>query len=57
MEVQEPTAQHERLTLFTGNWVGQEIIHPTVWDPKGGYDSGPTEYTLAWFDGMGGALC
>lgn len=34
--MQEPTAEHERLAVFAESWIGQEIIHPTAWDPKGG---------------------
>jgi hypothetical protein len=34
--MQEPTAEHERLAVFAGSWIGREISHPTAWDPKGG---------------------
>jgi len=36
-----PTEQQLRLNeLFTGTWRGEETLHPTSWDPKGGTATG-----------------
>lgn len=36
MEMPKPTAEHKRMEQLAGNWVGEETIHPSPWDPKGG---------------------
>jgi hypothetical protein len=49
-----PTVQdeHKRLAeALTGSWAGEETIHPTPWDPKGGTSKGRSE-TRADLDGF-----
>jgi len=36
MEMPKPGPAHEKFSLFAGNWVGDEKIHATPWDPQGG---------------------
>ena len=36
MEMPKPTAAHHELKRFAGAWEGQETIHPSPMDPKGG---------------------
>ena len=36
MEMPRPGPGHERLELLAGNWVGEENMHPSPWDPAGG---------------------
>ncbi len=36
MEMPQPTAGHRKLEKFSGNWLGEEKMHPSQWDPKGG---------------------
>jgi hypothetical protein len=32
--------QHRKLAAMIGSWAGEETIHPTPWDPKGGTTKG-----------------
>jgi hypothetical protein len=32
----KPQEQHRKLASLAGNWVGEEKMHPSPWDPKGG---------------------
>ena len=36
MEMPKPTDHHRKLQALAGQWVGQEKMHPSPWDPKGG---------------------
>ena len=36
MDMPKPQAEHQKLNALTGSWVGEEKIHPSPWDPKGG---------------------
>lgn len=39
----ELTAEHRKLAVFVGLWIGDDIIHPAPWAPHGG--TGTTTYT------------
>jgi hypothetical protein len=36
MEMPKPGPGHQLLESFTGNWKGEETMHPSQWDPRGG---------------------
>jgi hypothetical protein len=36
MDMPRPTEEHRRLTAFAGSWTGDERLHPSPWDAKGG---------------------
>jgi len=36
MEMPKPTEAHKKLTTMAGKWAGQERLHPSPWDAKGG---------------------
>ena len=36
MEMPTVTDSHKRLHRLAGSWLGQETMHPSPWDPKGG---------------------
>jgi hypothetical protein len=36
MEMPKPTAAHKQLELLAGDWVGEEIMHPSPWATGGG---------------------
>ncbi len=36
MDMPKPGPVHEKLARFAGTWSGQETMHPSPWDPKGG---------------------
>ncbi len=38
---------HRRLALLEGTWEGEETMHPSPWDPKGGVAFGRNENTFA----------
>lgn len=40
MDMPQPTALHERLHTLAGRWSGEEQLHPSPWDPKGGTAEG-----------------
>lgn len=46
-----PTAAHNKLKGFVGKWVGEEKMHPSPMDPKGGPAKGVSEYRLV-LDGL-----
>jgi hypothetical protein len=31
-----PGPPHKRLALLAGEWAGEEVLHPSPWDPEGG---------------------
>jgi hypothetical protein len=39
MDMPKPGPEHERLAKFAGTWNGEEKMHPSPWDPKGGVAS------------------
>jgi uncharacterized protein DUF1579 len=43
MEMPRPQEEHRRLRALAGNWIGEETIHPSAWDPKGGAATGRFE--------------
>lgn len=46
MDMPTPTAGHLRLERMAGLWEGQETMHPSQWDPKGGVAVGRNRHTL-----------
>src|SRR6185503_8657799 len=36
MDMPKPTPAHDRLKSLVGSWTGDETIHPSPFDPKGG---------------------
>ena len=42
MEMPRPTEAHRKFEKLAGNWTGEEIMHPSPWDPKGGTAVGRT---------------
>ena len=39
MDMPKPSPAHKKLELFAGTWSGEEKMHPSPWDPKGGVAS------------------
>lgn len=35
MDMPKPTEAHEKLRRLVGTWEGEEIMHPSMWDPGG----------------------
>lgn len=52
MQMPRPTPFHKRLASFVGTWAGDETMHPTPWDPKGGKAKGVYKVRSA-IDGFG----
>jgi len=42
MDMPQPSAGHRRLEELAGHWEGEETMHPSPWDPKGGSATGRT---------------
>ena len=36
MEMPKPGSPHQKLQRLSGKWIGEEKLHPSPWDPKGG---------------------
>lgn len=36
MEMPKPGPVHKKLEAFVGTWTGEETMHPSPWEPKGG---------------------
>lgn len=36
MEMPKPTIHHGKLEKLAGTWIGEEMMSPSPWDPKGG---------------------
>lgn len=36
MEMPKPTPEHAKLERLAGKWEGEEVMHPSQWDPNGG---------------------
>ncbi len=51
MEMPKPSPGHKRLERMAGHWEGEEKMHPSQWDPKGGtaIASMKSEYALSGF--------
>jgi hypothetical protein len=47
MEMPKPTDAHRKMSILTGKWTGEEKLHPSPWDPKGGSAIGRSENRLA----------
>ncbi|HEY5615999.1 MAG TPA: DUF1579 family protein [Bacteroidota bacterium] len=47
MNMPQLTEAHQQLQLLVGNWVGQEKINPSPWDPLGGPAIGRVKNKLA----------
>ncbi len=47
MQMPQPSAGHSRLESLTGHWEGEETMHPSQWDPKGGIAVGRMKCWLA----------
>lgn len=43
MEMPKPTDAHRTLAKLVGSWKGEEVMHPSPWDPKGGKSTGWVE--------------
>ena len=42
MDMPKPGPGHKLLESFAGNWKGEETMHPSPWDPKGGVATATT---------------
>ena len=40
MDMPKPTEHHLKLKKLAGTWKGEEIMHPSPWDPRGGAATG-----------------
>jgi hypothetical protein len=40
MQMPTPQAEHKKLEAMAGTWTGEEKMHPSPWDPKGGQATG-----------------
>jgi len=47
MDMPRPSAGHRKLEGLAGRWEGEEIMHPSHWDPKGGTAVGRTTGRMA----------
>ena len=47
MEMPRPTAGHAGLERLAGLWMGEETMHPSQWDPKGGSATAQLDYRMA----------
>ncbi len=47
MEMPKPTDAHKKLARLVGTWTGEEKMHPSPWDPKGGTAMGKITNRLA----------
>jgi len=47
MEMPRPTEHHRKLERLAGDWHGEEVMHPSQWDPKGGKAEGRTRSRFA----------
>jgi hypothetical protein len=47
MYMPKPGPGHKRLEEMAGNWEGEEKMHPSQWDPKGGVATGRTRSKVA----------
>ena len=47
MDMPQPGPGHSRMGKLAGPWEGEENMHPSQWDPKGGVAVGRTKSRLA----------
>ncbi len=47
MDMPTPAAGHKKFESMAGTWEGEETMHPSPWDPKGGTAVGRTEARIA----------
>ena len=47
MDMPTPTEAHKKLEKLAGSWTGQDILHPSPWDPKGAEATGRVERRMA----------
>jgi len=47
MEMPRPTPGHLLLEKLAGSWEGEETMHPSQWDPKGGIATGRNKQRLS----------
>ncbi len=47
MEMPKPTPGHLMLEKLAGSWEGEETMHPSQWDPKGGIAIGRNKHELS----------
>lgn len=47
MEMPKPSDGHRALEKLSGNWEGEETMHPSQWDPKGGTATGRNRNRIA----------
>ncbi len=47
MDRPTPTKAHKKLEKLTGSWAGQDILHPSPWDPKGAEAKARVECRMA----------
>ena len=50
MNMRTPSDGHLKLERLAGSWEGEEIMHPSQWDPKGGVATGRKKHEI----GLGG---
>lgn len=50
MDMPKPSPGHRLLEKMAGSWEGEETMHPSQWDPKGGVAFGRNKHTI----GLGG---
>src|SRR5262245_33795282 len=43
MEMPKPNEAHKQMSRLAGTWIGEEIMHPSQWDPAGGTATGRIE--------------
>lgn len=47
MDMPKPSPGHLRLEKLVGSWEGEETMHPSQWDPKGGVAKGRNRQYLS----------
>ncbi len=47
MDMPKPSAGHRLLEKLAGSWEGEETMHPSQWDPKGGVATGRNSHRLS----------
>ncbi len=47
MDMPTPTDAHKKLEMLAGSWTGQDILHPSPWDPKGAEANARVECRMA----------
>jgi uncharacterized protein DUF1579 len=45
-EMPVPGPPHERLAQLVGEWSGEEVLHPSQWDPDGGTAAGRYSFRM-----------